>query len=281
MTRINDPLRVIVYEGEGAEGALEPDERVAVMQTLLEDGCPVHYSGTDGEIEVDANGCYLVLGRFPNHDGPLWRENDDVQFVFRSVEECSPDSIQSMLAQVRQELGLKSRENWKPWFPTIDMDRCTNCLQCLSFCLFDVYSVNEEGTIQVQNPTNCKTDCPACSRVCPEVAIIFPKYRSGPINGDQVNEEDLNREKMKVDISALLGGDIYQKLRKRTEHARTRFSKERGEDRALQERQRCLAKLKEQFDIPDEVLASLPSEGDIQEKLKQLQAQHDKTPSDT
>lgn len=26
---------------------------------------------------------------------------------------------------------------WKPWFPVIDYSRCTNCMQCLSFCLFD------------------------------------------------------------------------------------------------------------------------------------------------
>src|SRR5262245_26837729 len=33
---------------------------------------------------------------------------------------------------------------WKPWFPVIDYSRCTNCMQCLSFCLFDVYGVSTE-----------------------------------------------------------------------------------------------------------------------------------------
>ena len=68
---------------------------------------------------------------------------------------------------------------WKPWFPVIDYSRCTNCMQCLSFCLFDVYGVSADSKIQVQNQSNCKTECPACSRVCPEVAIMFPKYRHG------------------------------------------------------------------------------------------------------
>ena len=63
-------------------------------------------------------------------------------------------------------------------------------MQCLSFCLFDVYGVSADKKIQVQNQNNCKTDCPACSRVCPEVAIMFPKYRHGPINGDEVNADD-------------------------------------------------------------------------------------------
>ena len=149
---------------------------------------------------------------------------------------------------------------WKPWFPVIDYRRCTNCMQCLSFCLFDVYGVSADRKIQVRNQDNCKTDCPACSRVCPEVAIMFPKYRHGPINGDQVSEDDMRREAMKVDISALLGGDIYSLLRDRSAKAKSRFSKERDDERALKERQNCLVKpCKQQMDIPMEVLASLPS----------------------
>jgi NAD-dependent dihydropyrimidine dehydrogenase PreA subunit len=142
-------------------------------------------------------------------------------------------------------------------------------MQCLSFCLFGVYGATPEGKIQVQHESNCKTDCPACSRVCPEVAIMFPKYKAGPINGDAISTEDVRREAMKVDISALLGGDIYSMLRDRSARAKSRFSKERDDDRALQERQRCLEKLKTTMDgleIPPEVLASLPSVDQIQEK---------------
>ena len=123
----------------------------------------------------------------------------------------------------------------------------------------------------MQNQTNCKTDCPACSRVCPEVAILFPKYKAGPINGDEVNQDDVRREAMKVDISALLGGDIYSMLKDRSEKAKSRFSKERDDDRALKERQRCLDKLKTNIDgleIPAEVLSSLPSFDQIQSKAQ-------------
>ena len=70
-------------------------------------------------------------------------------------------------------------------------------MQCLTFCLFNVYSVGEGEQITVQNPDNCKTDCPACSRVCPEVAIMFPKYKAGPINGAEVTEADMKKEKSK------------------------------------------------------------------------------------
>jgi NAD-dependent dihydropyrimidine dehydrogenase PreA subunit len=157
---------------------------------------------------------------------------------------------------------------WKPWFPVIDYSRCTNCMQCLSFCLFDVYGVSADSKIQVQHQSNCKTDCPACSRVCPEVAIMFPKYRHGPINGEEVKADDVRREAMKVDISALLGGDVYALLRDRSVKAKSRFSKERDDERALKERQTCLIALQRDLDVPAEVLAALPSPEEILAKAE-------------
>jgi NAD-dependent dihydropyrimidine dehydrogenase PreA subunit len=161
---------------------------------------------------------------------------------------------------------------WKPWFPVIDYTRCTNCMQCLSFCLFDVYGVSPDKKIQVQNQSNCKTDCPACSRVCPEVAIMFPKYRHAPINGDEVAADDVRREAMKVDISALLGGDVYALLRDRSAKAKSRFSKERDDERALKERQTCLVAMQKELDIPAEVLAALPSIDEIRAKAEAAHA---------
>lgn len=169
-------------------------------------------------------------------------------------------------APAPKEASVKPSEDWKPWFPVIDFDRCTNCMQCLSFCLFDVYGVSDDKKIQVQNPTKCKTDCPACSRVCPEAAILFPKYKQGPINGAPVSQEDLEREKMQVDISSLLGGDIYDLLRNRSERAKSRFSRERDDERALKERKRCLKKLQDKLGIPEEVINALPSVDAIQAK---------------
>jgi Pyruvate/2-oxoacid:ferredoxin oxidoreductase delta subunit len=217
-----------------------------------------------------------------------------VKWLFEDVGASLPDSVpihnmrtdnhEGLVAEVTQNLPSATGtqdvsapepdelDTWTPWFPVIDYDRCTNCMQCLSFCLFDVYSVNEHDQIEVQNQEKCKTNCPACSRVCPEVAIMFPKYKSGPINGDAVSEDDIRREKMQVDISSLLGGDIYQTLRDRHERAKSRFSKERSDERALKERKLCLKKLQEDLDIPPEVLAALPSEDAIQSKLKSMKS---------
>jgi NAD-dependent dihydropyrimidine dehydrogenase PreA subunit len=145
-------------------------------------------------------------------------------------------------------------------------------MQCLSFCLFDVYGVSKDNKIQVQNNDNCKTNCPACSRVCPEVAIMFPKYQQGPINGDEISEADVGREKMKVDISSLLGGDIYAALKNRSEAAKSRFSKERSPDKALDERKKCLTKMVTDGFIPADVLAALPSPEEIMRKADSAKA---------
>ena len=104
--------------------------------------------------------------------------------------------------------------------------------------------------------------------ICPDAAILFPKYKAGPINGAPLTDEDLKREAMKVDISALLGGDLYKALRERSETAKKRFSTERDESKALLERKRCLAKLQKDFDIPDEVLMTLPGTEAIEDRAR-------------
>lgn len=62
------------------------------------------------------------------------------------------------------------------WYPVVDGSRCVHCQHCLQFCLFGVYALDEAGRLRVQNPDQCKPGCPACSRICPQGAIIFPLY---------------------------------------------------------------------------------------------------------
>jgi hypothetical protein len=77
---------------------------------------------------------------------------------------------------------------------------------------------------------------------------------------------------MKVDISALLGGDVYAVLRDRSARAKSRFSKERDDERALKERQNCLIALQRDLDVPAEVLAALPSADEIRLKSEAARA---------
>lgn len=87
------------------------------------------------------------------------------------------------------------------WYPVIDYSRCTNCMECIDFCLFGVYGVDGAETILVEQPDNCRKGCPACSRVCPENAIIFPQHKSPAIAGSA--EE--NAGGLKIDLSQLFG----------------------------------------------------------------------------
>ncbi len=242
-------LHVAVEPG-GLDG-VDAAGRGAVLAALLEAGHPV-----SRKAEV--------------REGALARLGADVSVLDRAPEEVVAD-----VAARREAAAAPAPGAWTPWFPVIDYDRCTNCMQCLSFCLFDVYSVDGDGRITVQNQEKCKTSCPACSRVCPEVAILFPKYKKGPINGDEVKAEDIASESMKVDISSLLGGDIYSALKERSGSAKQRFSTERDESKALLERKRCLKELKDKLDIPSEVLMSLPSAGDIEERARRARAKQE------
>ena len=94
------------------------------------------------------------------------------------------------------------------WYPVIDYGRCTNCLECLDFCLFGVYGVDSLERILVENQDQCKKGCPACSRVCPQQAIIFPEYKSPAIAGADTGAVG----GLKIDLSKLFGGDIGDAL---------------------------------------------------------------------
>ncbi|MEI6279745.1 MAG: ferredoxin family protein [Verrucomicrobiae bacterium] len=146
----------------------------------------------------------------------------------------------------RLDSAAAPSDDWIPWAPVIDYDRCTGCMQCLSFCLFGVYGVDADSRIEVRHPQQCKTNCPACARVCPESAILFPKHNADAINGGLTAGKEATHEAMKVDLSALLGGDIYSRLRERS----PRFSKERDPAQALQERRKYLAALAQAGEIP-------------------------------
>ena len=257
-------LRVVLYEGPGSTPLADQD-RYQVLSSLLDNGFEVTRPIAGQEVAPPDDAPVLVLGLL---DGEP-HVTADHEVHFRNLAQVN---ALDAAREVREATGARTLDAWKPWFPVIDFDRCTNCMQCLTFCLFDVYGVDAEQKITVQNQDNCKTDCPACSRVCPEVAILFPKYGKGPINGDVVREQDIQREAMKVDISTLLGGDLYGSLRTRQREARKRFSTERDESKALLERKRCLGKLKKELDIPDEVLMTLPSAEDIEERAARAKA---------
>lgn len=86
------------------------------------------------------------------------------------------------------------------WYPVIDFSRCTNCMECIDFCLFGVYGIDNVETILVEQPDNCRKGCPACSRVCPQNAIIFPQHKTPAIAGAPMDAGGF-----KIDLSKLFG----------------------------------------------------------------------------
>ena len=108
--------------------------------------------------------------------------------------------------------ALKQPSNGKPraladesvdrrWYPVIDYARCTNCMECIDFCLFGVYGTDVSDNILVEQPDECRKGCPACSRVCPENAIIFPEHKAPAIAGAPGEGPG----GLKIDLSKLFG----------------------------------------------------------------------------
>jgi ferredoxin len=123
-----------------------------------------------------------------------------------------PRAAQALLASagidVKDEFGV-------PWYPTIDRSRCTGCGTCEDYCLFSVYTLERERPlnerVRVSAPLNCKTGCPACSRLCPTGALIFPFCAESALNGSVENPLPRAAE----DVLATLGADPLKVLAER------------------------------------------------------------------
>ncbi|MFW6146298.1 MAG: ATP-binding protein [Planctomycetota bacterium] len=89
------------------------------------------------------------------------------------------------------------------WFPVIDADRCTHCFECVEFCLFGVFEVDARRRVHVAIGDNCKVGCPACGRVCPAGAILFPRY---PAGGPIAGADDGRVERLAADAARKAGG---------------------------------------------------------------------------
>ena len=110
-------------------------------------------------------------------------------------QEAASEQVHLTAAQLLETPGRR-------WYPVIDYSRCTNCMECIDFCLFGVYGVDRQDRILVESPDTCKKGCPACSRVCPEQAIIFPDHKTPAIAG--AANESLGPRK--IDLTQLFGG---------------------------------------------------------------------------
>ena len=120
------------------------------MMALLDKGYTVTRSslGAPAMPQVERN--LLVLGAFEGKAPALEDATGKITIDTCDITGLEPDAIVALVDKSRGEQTMNEPGNWKPWFPVIDYSRCTNFMQCLSFCLFDVYGVSEDNKIQVQ-----------------------------------------------------------------------------------------------------------------------------------
>jgi len=138
-----------------------------------------------------------------------FRELNNDQIFSSITSFFSEGSISQDISEIRYG------SSWPSWYPVIDYSRCTACGQCADFCLFGVYEKGNNRVVVV-NPKGCKNNCPACARICPQTAIVFPKYEhSGAIAGSEKIDEMAEQRRQTLDIDAILGSNIYKALEMR------------------------------------------------------------------
>jgi len=169
---------------------------------------------------------------------------------YLDLRESDKDSALKRITELSEEgqnnqplIEIAAKNEWPAWYPVLDYSRCTACGQCADFCLFGVYK-KENGTVEVINPQGCKNNCPACARICPQVAIVFPKYQhGGAVSGTDVFDEDLEQKRQLNDMNQILGSDIYQALEQRKQK-RQSIIKNEATLKAMEERNNALNEIK-------------------------------------
>jgi NAD-dependent dihydropyrimidine dehydrogenase PreA subunit len=63
------------------------------------------------------------------------------------------------------------------WFPQINQEKCQpkKCgFVCVKYCPFGVFSIKENGFVEVSKPYECNVGDESCKFQCPYGAISFP-----------------------------------------------------------------------------------------------------------
>jgi ferredoxin len=125
-----------------------------------------------------------------NNPLPEFSHLDLINASFKEIagkidEFCNDSNEKHQFAEFAEGSG------WPAWYPVIDYTRCTSCGQCADFCLFGVYH-KQEGLVNSHYILNvARIICPACARICPATAIIFPKIQARGSNWgfDEIDEQ--------------------------------------------------------------------------------------------
>lgn len=228
-------------------------EKLPVHVTRFSDLCGVLVEKRELVRDLfTANTEYLVIGcslRTMNLLFDQTREDSDTPVTFSHINmiDLSPDEvfdkINAFCSNYKSNAvytEIAADPGWPSWYPIIDYRRCTACGQCAEFCLFGVYQITE-GNVRVVNPQECKNNCPACARICPSTAIVFPKYvDGGAIGGSDDIDEDAEHQRQVKDIEKCLGDDIFSALERRR-GLRQSIIREEAMKKAISERNDALS----------------------------------------
>ena len=207
---ILDRNGVLGQTGEVEFGAEEDDDADELEDDILEEEEKQRVIET---LDIPDRSIYCLQLQHPSE--PQHYVDEVVRIAESSLMQWisgTPDQDQLdrfLNAEQRHEPELTAIEEkaGRRWYPVIDFSRCTNCMECIDFCLFGVYGVDTQETILVEQPDNCRKGCPACSRVCPENAIVFPQHKSPAIAGAPAETGGL-----KIDLSLLFGAPDAQEV---------------------------------------------------------------------
>jgi ferredoxin len=240
--RISDETR------HGVEQAVRDS---GIPATILSDLCGIaaHQKGKLADVFVN-NTETLVIGCHRRTMSLLLTEAGSVSLPehtgYINLLDMQEDAVLGQIAAFSEGAPgyarvteLNQESAWPAWYPVIDPSRCTNCGQCADFCLFGVYEKSEHVP-RVVNPQGCKNNCPACARICPSTAIIFPKYKAGgAIGGSEEIDEQAEQIRQAKDIEHFLGDDLYEALERRKARRKS-IIRESAMTRAMAERKQAL-----------------------------------------
>jgi NAD-dependent dihydropyrimidine dehydrogenase PreA subunit len=238
-----DPVRLQQIENHLKESAAEV--------VVLSDLCMFSVLGKDKLQSLFREGNeYLIIGCYERSlkllldQGNVDMENKPVEYL-NFLELSNEEIAQKVASFCENSLQTNSFEEftlsteWKSWYPVIDYARCSSCGQCHDFCLFGVY-VKKDGKVLVVNPKSCKNNCPACGRICPQTAIIFPKYQhDGGIGGAEIVDEEAEHQRQSADVKTILQGDIYEALEQR-KNRRQSIIRNEAMRKAIEDRDKAL-----------------------------------------